>query len=206
MAGEQREYGRKNSRTSGEAGRPLLENRRHNYPGTETTPGNESPPAAWFRSHALTLIIFLAAFFAIVTITSPGLYITDEWITANQIHQLDLGHQVIFSEGKYGVTANGSVSGYFTARQNVLMYSLALPLAALPFVKVFGLMGDNFRMLIILAWSLCLVVIALLLDASALIVGPQHASLNHRELQLHAHLLEHLCDQLLGQLEQGGHR
>jgi len=165
MAGEKRESGRKNSRTSGEAGRPLLENRRHNYPGTERTPGNESPPAAWFRSHALTLIIFLAAFFAIVTITSPGLYITDEWITANQIHQLDLGHQVIFSEGKYGVTANGSVSGYFTARQNVLMYSLALPLAALPFVKVFGLMGDNFRMLIILAWSLCLVVIALLLDA-----------------------------------------
>lgn len=165
MAGEKPESGRKRSRTSGEAGRPLPENRRRNNPGTETTNGDESPPAAWFRSRAPALVIFLAAFFVIVTITSPGLYITDEWITANQIHQLDLGHQVIFSEGKYGVTANGSVSGYFTARQNVLMYSLALPLSALPFVKVFGLMGDNFRMLIILAWSLCLVIIALLLDA-----------------------------------------
>jgi len=130
----------------------------------ESTAIHESPPAAFFRTHVLSLVIFLIAFFFIVTITSPGLYITDEWITTNQIHQLDLGHQVVFSEGKYGVMENGSVSGYFTARQNVLMYSLALPLAALPFVKVFGLLGDNFRMIIILAWSLSLVIIALLLD------------------------------------------
>ena len=110
------------------------------------------------------MLFFFLSFFFIVTITSPGLYITDEWITANQVHQLDLGHQVMFSEGKYGVTENGSVSGYMTARQNVLMYSLALPITALPFVKIFGLFGDNFRMLIILAWSISLVIIALLLD------------------------------------------
>jgi hypothetical protein len=124
----------------------------------------EPPGAAFLRHHALSLVLFLLAFFFIVTITNPAIYISDEWITANQVHQLDLGHQVTFSEGKYGVTDNGSVSGYFTARQNVLMYSLALPLAALPFVRLFGLLGDNFRMLIILAWSVSLILTAMLLD------------------------------------------
>jgi hypothetical protein len=164
MAGEKRGSGRRRSGTTSEPEQDLQGNCRCNDFGTETTYGNESPPIAFFRAHALSLVIFLSAFFFIVTITSPGLYITDEWITTNQIHQLDLGHQVVFSEGKYGVIENGSVPGYFTARQNVLMYSLALPLTALPFVRMFGLMGDNFRMLIILAWSLSLVLIALLLD------------------------------------------
>ena len=165
MAGEKRESGRRSPRKSGEPGRVLHETRLRDDPVRETGSGTESPLAVFFQDHVLSLVLFLGAFFFIVTITNPALYISDEWITANQVHQLDLGHQVTFSEGKYGVTENGSVSGYFTARQNVLMYSLALPLAALPFVKVFSLLGDNFRMFIILAWSLCLVGIALLLDA-----------------------------------------
>jgi hypothetical protein len=79
---------------------------------------------AFFQRYGLSLIIFLLSLFFILMITPPGLYTNDEWITANQLHQLDIGHQVTFSEGKYGVTANGTVSAYFTYRQNVLMYSL----------------------------------------------------------------------------------
>ena len=164
MAGEKRESGRRKTRYPVNQDETLKAIAGAMIPGRKALSVHESPAAAFFRAHVLSLVIFLIAFFFIVTITSPGLYITDEWITTNQIHQLDLGHQVIFSEGKYGVMENGSVSGYFTARQNVLMYSLALPLTALPFVRVFGLFGDNFRMIIILAWSLSLVVIALLLD------------------------------------------
>ena len=119
---------------------------------------------AFFQRYGLSLIIFLLSLFFILTITPPGLYTNDEWITANQLHQLDIGHQVVFSEGKYGVTANGTVSAYFTYRQNVLMYSLALPVSALPVVKLFGLLGDNFRLIVILIWSLCLLLGALLLD------------------------------------------
>lgn len=119
---------------------------------------------AFFQRHALTLIIFLLSLFFIITVTPPGLYTNDEWITANQLHQLDIGHQVTFSEGKYGVTKDGIVSAYFTYRQNLLMYSLALPLSALPVIKLFGLFGDNFRLIIIMIWSLCLVLIALLLE------------------------------------------
>ena len=165
MAGDKQAAGRKSHGSLGERKRTVQESGRQDNAVMITRSGNESPAAAFFRAHAMSALLFFISFFFIVTITNPALYISDEWITANQIHQLDLGHQVTFSEGKYGVTENGSVSGYFIARQNVLMYSLALPLAALPFVKIFGLFGDNFRMLIILAWSLSLVVIALLLDA-----------------------------------------
>ncbi len=116
------------------------------------------------RRHALALIVFFLSLFFIITVTNPAIYMNDEWITANQLHQLDIGHQVTFSEGKYGVTQNGTVSAYFTSRQNVLMYSLALPLSAMPAVKMFGLFGDNFRLIVIMIWSLCLVLMALLVD------------------------------------------
>ena len=164
MAGDKQAAGRKRHGTSGERKGNLQESDRQNEVAMKNRSGNESPVAAFFRAHAISAILFLLAFFLIITITNPGLYINDEWITANQLHQLDIGHQVTFSEGKYGVLENGTSTAYFASRQNVLMYSLALPLAALPVVRIFSLMGDNFRLLIILAWSLCLVLIALLLD------------------------------------------
>lgn len=126
---------------------------------------NMSNQNAFFQRYALTIILFLAALFLIITITNPALYMNDEWITANQLHQLNSGHQVTFNEGKYGITKEGIVSAYFVSRQNVLMYSLALPLSALPIVKLFGLFGDNFRLVVVLTWSLCLVLIALLIEA-----------------------------------------
>jgi hypothetical protein len=164
MAGEKPVAGSKRRGTSAERRRNLQETAGQDEPEKTTVTVPESPAAAFFRAHALSLVIFLIAFFFIVTITNPALYINDEWITANQLHQLDLGHQVIFSEGKYGVLENGSAIRYFTLRQNILMYSLALPVAALPFVKIFSIFGDNFRMLVILAWSLSLMAIALLVD------------------------------------------
>ena len=122
-------------------------------------------PAVFFQRYALTIIIFLISLFFIITITNPALYMNDEWITANQLHQLNIGHQVTINEGKYGITDKGIVSSYFTSRQNVLMYSLALPLSALPIVKMLGLFENNFRLLVIMSWSLCLILIALLIEA-----------------------------------------
>ncbi|OPX64504.1 hypothetical protein [Methanoregula sp. PtaB.Bin085] len=135
--------------------------------GRSTVSRDETGPGtiAMFRSLAPALIVFLFSFFFVITISNPAIYMNDEWITANQLHQLDIGHQVTFSEAKYGVTWNGTVSAYFTSRQNVLMYSLAFPVSALPMVKLFGLFGDNFRLIVILAWSLCPVLIALIIDA-----------------------------------------
>lgn len=119
---------------------------------------------AFLSRYALTVMIFLASLFFIITITNPAIYMNDEWITANQLHQIDIGHQVTFSEGKYGLFENGTTTRYFTERQNVLMYSLALPVSALPVVKLFNLLGDHFRLIIILIWSLSLVFFALLLE------------------------------------------
>lgn len=127
-------------------------------------PGTVPASPSVFRRHAPALILFFVSLFCILAITNPAIYMNDEWITANQLHQLNIGHQVTLNEGKYGVTQNGTMSAYFTSRQNILMYSLALPVAALPVAKLFGIFGDNFRLLIILVWSLCLVAAALLTD------------------------------------------
>ncbi len=150
------------------SGQKIAPHRSINVSGDNSIPSHShqvSPVNAFFQRYALTIIIFLISLFFILTITNPALYTNDEWITANQLHQLNLGHQVTFSEGKYGVTENGTVSAYFTSRQNVLMYSLALPITALPGLKMFGLMGENFRLIVILIWSLCPVLIALLAES-----------------------------------------
>jgi hypothetical protein len=173
MAGDKRGTGRRYYGASRQQKRTVQGIDRQDATVSDNISCSESRFASFFRAHALSAILFLISFFFIITITNPGLYINDEWITANQLHQIDIGHQVIINEGKYGVLENGTATSYFSSRQNVLMYSLALPLAALPFVRLFGLLGDNFRMLIILAWSLSLVSIALLLDA----YYPKHAKI-----------------------------
>jgi hypothetical protein len=164
MAGEKQGTGRKSHRTSDISDRHTTNPDRQSGSCEQMRAGTVSYQVVFLRHHALTLLVFLLSLFFIITITNPAIYMNDEWITANQLHQLDIGHQVTLSEGKYGVTQNGTVSAYFTSRQNVLMYSLALPVAALPFVKIFGLFGDNFRLIVILLWSLCLILAAFLLD------------------------------------------
>ncbi len=145
--------------------RAAVKKTRQNESVASPTPARIFDHNTFFQRYALTIIIFLISLFFIITITNPALYMNDEWITANQLHQLNIGHQATFNEGKYGITDEGIVSAYFTSRQNVLMYSLALPISALPAVKLFGLFGNNFRLIVIMSWSLCLVLIALLIEA-----------------------------------------
>jgi len=101
----------------------------------------------------ICLVIFFAALFLIIAFSNPGLYLNDEWITVNQVHQLDINHQITINEGKYGVYKNGTPSSYFESRKNILMYSLALPLASLPILKLGALFGDHFRLAIIAFWA-----------------------------------------------------
>jgi len=119
-----------------------------------------------YRNLINATLVFLSALFFIITITSPALFINDEWITANQLHQLDIGHQVVINEAKYGATANGTISAYFTARGNILLYSLALPVISLPVVKLFGFFSDNFRLAVILIWSMIPVLAAFLVETA----------------------------------------
>jgi len=122
--------------------------------------------SAFLARYSLTLIIFLISLFFIITFSNPALFLNDEWISANQLHQLDIGHQVVVNEAKYGVTKNGTISLYFIeGEKNLLSYSLALPIAALPITKLFGLFGDNFRLIVILLWSLIPILLCLIIEA-----------------------------------------
>lgn len=114
--------------------------------------------------YPLLAIIFLSAFFFICLLSIPGLQINDEWITTNQLHQLVQGHQVLTNEGKYG-SYLGDISPYFKSRNNILGYSMALPLMALGPMLFFMALGDFFRLAILFIWSLIPVIIALIIHA-----------------------------------------
>jgi len=114
------------------------------------------------REIAICIVIFLAALFIVIAVSIPGLVINDEWMTANQLHQLSAGHQVSLNEGKYGSYYGGMPSRYFTRMNNVLRYSLALPLAAMPAMVAISLFGDHFRLAVLFLWATIPVVAALL--------------------------------------------
>jgi hypothetical protein len=117
-----------------------------------------------FKDAGICLAIFLSALFVIITISNPGLYLNDESITVNQVHQLNIGHQVTLNEGKYGVFKNGTLSIYYASRNNILMYSVALPLASMPAMKLIDLFGDNFRLALILFWAVLPFLISLIIS------------------------------------------
>jgi hypothetical protein len=122
--------------------------------------------SALLARYSLTLIVFFISLFFIISVSNPALFLNDEWISANQLHQLDIGHQVVVNEAKYGVTKNGTISLYFVeGEKNLLSYSLALPITALPITKLFGLFGDNFRVIVILLWSLIPILLCLIIEA-----------------------------------------
>lgn len=82
------------------------------------------------------MIKYILAFFiviaAIVAFSGPGIFINDEWVTAQQLRQLSQGHQVVYNEGGYGYYNNGTIGTYMSSRDNKLMYTLPLPLISLP--------------------------------------------------------------------------
>lgn len=108
-------------------------------------------------------IIFFSSLFLIMALTIPALQINDEWITANQLHQLVQGHQVLNSEGKYGTDFGGGSSQYFKARGNILGYSLLLPILAAGPMLLFLMLGEYFRLIVLFFWSLIPVFIALII-------------------------------------------
>jgi len=118
----------------------------------------------FLKQYSLPIMVFLAALFISITFSNAALFLNDEWITVNQLHQLDEGQQLIVNEGKYGVFMNGTPGPYFLERNNLLGYTLMLPILSLPALKMFSLFGDQFRSLVILIWAFLPVAIALLAD------------------------------------------
>ena len=55
----------------------------------------------YLEHYKVHILVFLLAFLVAITISHPAFLLTDEWVTANQLSQLNEGHQVILNEGKY---------------------------------------------------------------------------------------------------------
>ncbi|MBA7485278.1 hypothetical protein ES707_20821 [subsurface metagenome] len=127
--------------------------------------------SGFLNRNLIPVLIFLFALFFIITFSNPALFLNDEWITVNQLHQLSEGHQVTINEGKYGTFLNGTPGPYFQARHNLLGYTMMLPVLSLPALWLFSLLGDQFRLAIVLLWSLLPVAMAVLVDA----YRPQYA-------------------------------
>ncbi len=125
----------------------------------------QSAVSSFLNRNLIPILIFLFALFFIMTFANPALFLNDEWITVNQLHQLSEGHQITVNEGKYGTFQNGTPGPYFQARHNLLGYTMMLPIISLPALWFFGLFGDQFRLAIVLLWSFLPVAMAVLVDA-----------------------------------------
>ena len=124
-----------------------------------------------FSVPSIAVIIFFVTLFISIFFTAPALQINDEWITMNQLSQLSHGHQIIFSEGKYGTFINKEITPYLELRENILGYSLALPIISLPINSLFTIAGDLLRFLIICFW----IIIPVLILISIRFISPNTA-------------------------------
>jgi hypothetical protein len=112
------------------------------------------------------ILVFLIALFIALTFAHPQFFVNDEWITANQLAQIHAGHQVLVNEGKFGVLENGTVTTYFKVKNNLLGYSIFLPLISLPAYRVVDWLGNQFVYGILILWTLIPFCIGILLKYS----------------------------------------
>ena len=69
---------------------------------------DQSAVYSFMEGNIIPVLIFLFALFFTMMFSNPALFLNDEWITVNQLHQLGEGHQVVVNEGKYGTFQNGT--------------------------------------------------------------------------------------------------
>lgn len=100
------------------------------------------------------IFTFILITFLLLSITGAGIFVDDEWASAQQLRQLSDGHQITINEGPYGYYANGTMGNYFDYRDGRLMYSMALPIISLPFYGFIKLSGDYFRIFYVTIWTL----------------------------------------------------
>jgi len=111
------------------------------------------------RKYRVHLFVFFLVFFIGLTLAHPAILLNDEFITANQVRQIHAGHQFMVNEGRYGLAENGTMSGYFANKGDLLGYTLFLPMLSQPAFKIIDITGEQFAYFILIFWA----VMALLL-------------------------------------------
>jgi hypothetical protein len=109
-----------------------------------------------FRKYAILLILFSCCLLLSITFGYPRVYLTDEWISANQLNHLMEGKDLLYGYEPYGG------SGYQESHKDILVYTLVLPIVAIPEFLMFTALGDFFRLFVNILW-LGLLMLTLLL-------------------------------------------
>lgn len=117
-----------------------------------------------FHRYHTHIFVFFVALFIGLTVAHPSILLNDEFITANQLHQLHAGHQILINEGKYGLQPNGSMSGYFAVKSNLLGYTLIYPIISIPAYWMIDLSGENCVYLILCLWTLVSIILLLMIS------------------------------------------
>ena len=115
------------------------------------------------NAYRVHIFVFLVAFFIGLTLAHPAIFLNDEFITTNQLHQLHKGHQIIVNEGKYGLAQNGTL-GYFTPKQNILAYTLFLPMISMPAYWIIDITREQFAYFIIVVWTITALLLLLFIN------------------------------------------
>lgn len=108
-------------------------------------------------------LIFLISLSFTILFSYPTILINDDWITANQLAQLDEGSQLLITEGKYGAFENKTPFKYFTYRHNLLPYSLFLPVLSYYPLQAIKMVGNFYPYLITTIFSIILLIIGYLI-------------------------------------------
>ena len=114
-----------------------------------------------YRNH---ILVFLIVLFIGLSLAHPSVLLNDEFITTNQLRQLHSGHQILINEGKYGLQQNGSMSGYFAYKSNLLGYTLFYPLISLPAFWMLDITGENCVYFILCLWTIIALTIILMIN------------------------------------------
>lgn len=132
------------------------------------------------KTYQIPILIFIASLLLITSLSIGALLVNDSWITVNQLHQIDQGQQLIFSEGKFGAYENGTPYQYMEYRHNVLHYTLFLPVISYPVLSLISIFGDFFGYFIFALWTLALLIFALLIQE----LYPQYSMIHYKNWQI----------------------
>jgi hypothetical protein len=106
----------------------------------------------------ISIIVFVLLLAISLTIGYPLLYLTDEWISADQLNHLVTGNDLLFGYSPYGAP------DYAASHHDTLCYTLALPVVSLPAYHLFSLFGDDFRLAVVVLWSALLLALLLMIE------------------------------------------
>lgn len=99
-----------------------------------------------FRKFGIIIILFLCCLLLSLNFGYPRIFLTDEWISANQLNHLIEGKDLLYGYEPYGGSAYAENHGY------ILGYTLALPVVSIPAYLLFTALGDHFRLFINILW------------------------------------------------------